>query len=211
MCIYLRQFNISLLVALIVSNSILFLSSTVAICLFAKIISENDIEKSILNFVYLIISTIQGLASLIITYYVGKRVIYFKMLSFLKIYLVNLIFFLAISILLLILKIVVKESETIKTYQNYLTFKTIIMIVSIVLTLLYLLSIIGLLTYKKNLETQVMESPLNRVSDPDSISDELYQNILEQSKDPNNPILKEEYRRLSQNKNKMQINSDSTY
>lgn len=209
MCTYIRQFNISLVIALIILNSLLFLSGAVTIGLLGKIITEHDHDNSVLNFVFLILASIKGLAALATTYYVGKRVIYFKMLSFWKIYLINLIFYLIISAVLLILKIVIKEDESIKEYQHYETFRTMIMAISIVLISCYILSIIGLLLYKQNLEDQFSESPLNRISDPDSISGELYQNIIDQSKDPDNVKLKDEYRRLS--KNKMKINSDAVY
>lgn len=209
MCTYIRQLNIILVIALIVFNVMLLVFGVTTIGILGKILSESNHNDSLLNFAFLIIASIKGLAALIIIYYFGKRVIYFKMLSYLKVYVINLISCLFISALLIVFKIAVTEEEDIKSNQHYENFRNIIMIISIILVFTYSLSLICLFRYKRRLEDQVSESPLNKMSDPDSISSELYQNIIDQSKDPDNPKLKAEYRRLSQKK--LKINSDSVF
>ena len=87
-----------------------------------------------------------------------------------------------------------KESAS-ETLKEINANKDIILIINYAKTSLYLLSAILTVIERRNLLQEVNASPLTAIDE--SLTEELYQNIIQQSKHPNDDKLLEEFKRLT--------------
>ena len=81
-----------------------------------------------------------------------------------------------------------------------LTLKNVLYYISFVKSFLYLATGIITIYERKKLLREIKNSPLLLIDD--SLTEEIYQNIIQQSKFPDNPVLIEEYRRLLDSRRK---------
>lgn len=217
MCNYIRQINISLLVLSLLLNAIITIIAVITSIFLISIISDKklDFQEAPSTFVYLSIAVIKGTIAFITVNYFGKRVIYFKMLSYFKIYVIFIVLYMFISALLVVLNFMLNDYNkglVDERITHFLHLRNCIMIIAIVNIICDILTLTFTGFYYKRLIYQFEESPLNRISNPEDLSNELYNNIISQSKDPENNTLKEEYRRLSHKAEySKQINSSSVY
>ena len=199
MCLYLRYYNIASLLLNLLLNLSCIVISIVCISLLLNLDSQ---EKKIfhmktVNYVYLIIQITFGFVSTIVNLYFGMKYIYFKIISYSKMYLSTLFVNFLCTILLIIANYLLNynyDETTFKTYEFYLD---IVIIIASFLICNYIIGFYLGFIYISKLEQQIDDSPLNQLSNPDLLSDKIYENIIKQSKDPNNKELKEEYSILS--------------
>lgn len=74
-------------------------------------------------------------------------------------------------------------------------------------TILYLINIVLTLWERKIIYTEIKTSPLSIIDE--SLTEDLYNNIIQQGKNPDDNELKNEYRRLTLAKNRKTLNDKS--
>jgi len=216
MCLYLRQFNISMIISLMLLNIILGALSFISFILFLQNLNEykEDYPNNSISWAILVISLVVSMLASTCVYYFGMRSVYFKMRSFFSLYLASLISYTLFTTLLLILNITLMKNSNLIPFQHFERLLKGTMIIDIILIILYLITLVSWLLYKKRLQSQFEEAPLNNLLNPETLSDELYNNIIEQSINPEDKSLKNKYRKLSSKKAHQSsnvINNDSVY
>lgn len=198
MCVYIRQFCITAIIILFIENiSCIIISSL----LFGKI---PYILAPGLDIAYLSAHILVNLLSIMGTYVFGLRMIYFKMNQYYRHYISFLIsfFFLTIAIL------IVSFLKGFDLNKDGDIFKLILLVFDGLMAITYGINIYITNSYKDVLKNQISDSLLNRASNPDSIDNDIYNNIIEQSLNPDDESLKDEYVKIK-NRSAKKINHSS--
>lgn len=198
---YLRQTNITLIIFMIIINCVLLFLSGITVGYLATILHDHTFPCSAENYILLIFATVKGFLSAWLIYYLGMRAMYFKMRSYFVWYMTALFLNFFMSLFIVIFKVCLPNTKRDDANtHHYKELAFVIEMLCIVLMILYVCSVVFAVFYRKSLDISIDNTPLNQIDDPEFLSDEIYKNIIEQSKNPDDEILKNQYRRLSKDK-----------
>lgn len=192
----LRQTNITLMIVLFLLNFALIVLSCISFAYLSSIEDENPPDLPS-NIIYMICCIALSFVSIFLIAYFGCKLIYFKMLHFIKLYYLSLVVLFGTTCFLIAYKFLLKEDTDVTNpdfikYDN-MRFGTFGILA--VLGILYIINFVVTYFYIKQLHDEIELSPLNQIDE--GLSLDLYNNIINQSKDPSNPTYKSEYNRLS--------------
>lgn len=195
MCKFIRHINITILVIIILTE-ITTLAITI-ISAIQQVLLHNLFENHILSYFQLSGWILRCLLATTLMIPMGINMVYFKQLTRCCCYFTFLSVIPSMSAVLLLLEIVtdlVPKEET-ASVMRFMTLMQVLFFLAIWQILLYPVALLSGYFYKKHLKCQVIQSPLNQRFD--TMNEDLYRNIIDLSKNPDDERLRFEYRRLS--------------
>lgn len=205
---YLRLINFILLFKITILEIALIVASSLSLFYLLKV-EFNELENNLGDVLYFIITLLSLTRSVFSLFAFGIlifKLIYFKLSHYSTILYSLISLIIATTISLIIIEFIVgdiKYDINNKNTQNnykiidmYNCLKLIILILLLITSVVYIISSYFCYKFVQFIQKEIEFSPLYNLSN-NSLSFDLYKNIINQSKEPNNKELKNEYNRLS--------------
>jgi len=197
MCKYVRHFNMIIMASLIIIEGI-----SLGLCsFFLFLISEvnGEFDFKLFNSVFISMLMLKSVAVMLFTFLSGMRSLYYKLLDKINMYICCCVAFTLLIWVFYIINDLIdeytsKNSER-REILDLIADKEYFLIVSVTKTILHVISLIFTVIDRKEIKRQLDNSPLNYIDS--SLDEELYNNILRLSKNPDDASLMSEHRKLT--------------